>query len=115
MSLVHAVLSARDRWIASRHSHRVDRKHVQGGLVPDHGGVLQPFNQVPPDLEAGGRDQGQPEARQLGGQHRHRDQPAPQSLLAGVLPNQVAVSHDIRAADPKVRLSPGGKSFAARR
>ena len=41
--------------------------------VPDHGGVLQPLDQVPPDLEAGGRDQGQPEARQPGGQHRHRE------------------------------------------
>ena len=45
--------------------------------IPDHRGVLQPFDQVPSDLEAGGRDQGQPQSRQLGRQHRHRDQPSP--------------------------------------
>ena len=85
--------------MASSNPHRPDRKHVQGRLVPDDGGVLQPLDQVPPDLETGGRHQGQPQARQVGRQDRDRDQPAPQSFLPGVLPDHAAVGGDIRAAD----------------
>jgi hypothetical protein len=43
-------------------AHRLYREHVQGGLIPDHGGVLQPLDQVPSDLEGGERHQGQPQA-----------------------------------------------------
>lgn len=40
--------------------HRTDREDFQRLLVPDHCGVLQPLDQMPPDLEAGGRHQGEP-------------------------------------------------------
>src|SRR5271166_5976782 len=67
-------------------------------IISTQGWVLQAFDQVPSDLETGGSHEGQPKSRQIGRQHRHRDQPPPQSSLPGVLPDQVAVSHYIRAA-----------------
>jgi len=35
--------------------HRPNREHVQSGPVPDNRGVIQPLDQVPPDLTTGGR------------------------------------------------------------
>ena len=43
-------------------THRADREHVQRLRVPDHSGVLQAFNQVPSQLETGGRHQCQPQS-----------------------------------------------------
>jgi len=79
--------------------HRADRKDIQRLLIPDYGGVLQAFDQLSSDLEAGGSHEGQPKSRQIGRQRRDRDQPPPQPSLPGELPDQVTIGRDIRAAD----------------
>lgn len=42
--------------------HWLDRENVECRPIPDHGWILQPFDQVPSDLETCGRHQGQPQA-----------------------------------------------------
>ena len=50
------------------------------------------FDQMPPDLEGGGRHQSQPKTGQIRSQNGHRDQPPQQSLLTGVFPNDLPES-----------------------
>src|SRR4029453_13957152 len=81
------------------HAHRSDGERVQRLGVANDRGVSQPLNQVSPALRCARGDEGQPKARQVGGQQRYGDQPPPQSFLAGVFADHAAVGNDIRAPD----------------
>ena len=88
--------------IVDRHLERprADGKIVGGRGVGDDGRVFQAVDQLPADLRIARRDQRQPETRQPGGQHRHRNEEPAEPTLTGVLPHDVAIRHPVRSADP---------------
>ncbi len=57
------------------------------------------LDQAAPDAREDRRHEAQPETRQVGREHRHRNQPAAQPALPGVLAHQVAVRDDVGATD----------------
>jgi hypothetical protein len=75
-------------------------------------GVFQPSIQWRPPSKLANVTISQPEARQVRRQRRHRDQPASQPFLPGVLSDHAVVSRDIRLPISKIRFLPEGKSFA---
>ena len=59
---------------------------VEAVGVTDDGRVPEPFDQLPAHASVDWRDQRQPQARQVRGQHRHKDQPAAAGPAAGRIP-----------------------------
>ena len=81
-------------------AHRHDRgEEPAGRVVPHDGRVADALDQLAPDARVDRRRQAEPQARQAGRQHGHRDQPAFQAPLRRVLPHEVAVRHLVGAAD----------------
>ena len=90
---------ARAFWIASRIPIGLIGKTSRAFVSRTTVGFFNPSIKCRPTSKRGRCHQGQPQARQVWRQHRHRDQPAPQPLLPGVFSDHAAVSGDIRAAD----------------
>ena len=84
---------------------RLDREGASGVRASDDGLVGKAVDQLATDAGVDGRHEPEPEARQPGGEERHRDDPAAEAELPRVLAHQLLVGDLVGAADLEHRAA----------